>query len=202
MPTFLCHGKKKIYSSFVYQIDITPSKNGSDVTIYTIERSSLLAAKSNDGYALKIAIRKISSSSKKEFKKENESDYYIFAIGTILIIGIFIFIVGYFGLKTNKHRVKRKTINTSLQEEEELSISFEKPLDEQNKIALIFFKKMYYLVIVGSTNILLGKYTKEEIESKGGIEKILESSQEDIENFLNKSNDYKKFEEYKEKASK
>jgi len=196
---------KKVNTPFVYQIELQPLEKDSELIIYTIEKAAVLAAKSSDGFGLKLLIKKLipitkSTNTKKEQK--NESNLMLFIIGAIFIIAIFIAILLIFTSK--KSTIKKKIINIKNPKESELDIKFEKNLDEHNKLALISFKGINYLVIIGSTNILLGKYPQDVINKEEDFEKIIEENQTQIKNIFSNNEEQEvlnELESYKEKAS-
>ncbi|WP_281950582.1 hypothetical protein [Nitrosophilus kaiyonis] len=200
---------KKIDSNFIYQIELLPKNQDSELIIYTIEKAAVLAAKSSDGYSLKLLIKKYIPKNNKKVtvKKEktaqnSEYNIFLFIIGAIIIILLFLLIL--FISSTKKEKIKKKTINVKNQKENEIEIKFEKNLDEHNKIALISFKGTNYLVIIGSTNLLLGKY-KQNISNEEEFEKIIEENQPQLKDIFEKNEENEilnELESYKEKVSK
>ncbi len=196
---------KKVDTPFVYQIALQPKDDDSELIIYTIEKTALFASKSNDGYKLKLTIKKIENSTNKTKPvKEDSSDYNIFLyiLGSIVIIALFILIFFLFTIK-KKPNIKKKSININSEKEKNIKIQFEKPLDEKNKIALIEYNGVNYLVIIGSTNILLGKYKKGEIKSEEEFNRLVEETQPIKEDSDSKNDELlNELESYKEKVSK
>lgn len=199
---------KKIDTPFVYQIALQPKENSSELIVYTIADTAVLAAKSSNGYRLKLTLKKLKQI--KQTPKKNSSGYsflntLFYIAGSIIIIVLFIFLFFIFASKS-RHRIKKKSINIKNEKEKEINIKFEKPLDEHNKIALISFKNINYLVIIGSTNILLGKYKEGEISSEEDFAKLVENTQANIDNLSTKEREKEdvlnELEEYKEKVSK
>lgn len=198
---------KKIDSSFIYQIALQPKDSDSELIVYTIDKTAVLAAKSNDGYGLKLTLKRLKQINQPAEKKSGSSNFFnilLYIIGSIVIVALFIFIFFIFSAK--KPKIKKKSINIESEKEKEINVKFEKPLDEHNKIALIAYKDVNYLVIIGSTNILLGKYKEGEINSQEDFEKLISSTQVNNED-ISLKNDKKdeilnELEEYKEKVSK
>ena len=199
---------KKIDSNFIYQIELLPKKRDSELIIYTIEKAAVLAAKSSDGYGLKLLIKKYIPKNRKTLDKKektvekNEYNIFLFIIGAIVIILLFLLIL--FFTSTKKEKIKKKTINIKNQKENDLEIKFEKNLDDHNKIALISFKGTNYLVIIGSTNLLLGKY-KQDISNEEEFEKIIKENQPQIKDMFKPDEEneiFSELESYKEKVSK
>lgn len=195
---------KKINTSFVYQVELLPRKEDSLLIIYTIEKVSILAAKSSDGFGMKIVVKKLNLDSKSSKKEIDDSlSYFLFIVGGAVIVAIFIFALFLFLPKTK--RIKKKSLTIKNPKEKELNIRFEKPLDEHNKLTLISYKGVNYLVLIGNNNILLGKYKEDEIGNKEDFNRVVEENLDQIESFFSKKEENKNIDEldlYKEKASK
>ena len=208
--TLLAPWQKKLSSKLVYQINATPVKNGAMISFYTTTNPSLLAAKSKDGYSLKITLfskeaidrsKPSTSSFANLFHKIPFKKIGIFLLGTLVLILAFLFLIKI--LSKSGSRVKEtKRIIVENPQTETFKILFEKPLDEKNKIALIEHNGIQYLVIIGSTNVLLGKYKEGEIDSHEEFEKAIE--EQNIQEALKpKPQDeiFTTIEEYKRRAS-
>ncbi len=195
---------KKIDTPYVYQIELMPKGPDSELLIYTVEKTAVMAAKSSDGYGLKLLIKKLSAPIQKPTpQKSGVAKYLLQAVGVLAVIALFVVIL-FFLISKSRPKVKKKSINLKTEKEKAIKIRFEKALDEHNKLALISFKGVNYLVIIGSTNILLGKYKEEEIESEEDFNKLFEENKNEIDSIFSPKDDEtpSEFDLYKEKASK
>ncbi len=197
--------QKKLDTPFVYQIEVLPDKGGSDVVVYTTQKVKIFAAKSKDGFSLKIEIKNLSSP---PTTKESSSFGSFLSWILLIIIAILIFLILRKTFFAPSIPTKTKTIYIQTPQTPEFEIKFEKPLDEQNKIALISFKGIDYLVLIGTTNVLLGKYKKGEIDSMEEFENAIQSqnisqAQEEKEGKTPPKEEeiFTTIEEYKRKAS-
>ncbi|BAF70302.1 hypothetical protein [Nitratiruptor sp. SB155-2] len=190
--------QKKLHNPNVYQIDVLPAKNGSNVIIYSTKKIKLRAAKSKDGFSLKIEIYAPTQTLAKTVHKSTDTGIWIL----ISIGGFVVLIMLAVAIKlSSANKVAKKKVIVPKQEEE-FTIKFEKPLDEHNKIALISFKGIDYLVLIGSTNVLLGKYKEGEIESMEAFESAIENHNiEPTKQIQEKEEIFTTIEEYKRKAS-
>jgi len=191
--------QKKLNTPFVYQIEVLPAKGGSNVLIYTTKKVKIFAARSKDGFSLKIGIKNPTptASAKSSFNVGVNWKWIAIALVTLLIILLLLKLL--FG---RSKPTKTKTIHIQNPKTSEFQIKFEKPLDERNKIALISFKGIDYLVLIGTTNVLLGKYKEGEIGSLEEFESAIES--QDISQAMRPTPQDEIFttiEEYKRKAS-
>jgi len=133
-------------------------------------------------------------------KKANEfsSSYYI--VIAILIIGIIIlmFVKNRVTPRMlNKERKKIKYNNQSWLFKEtsstspitnnspNVSIRFQKNLDTHNSVVMLDFAEQSYLLLIGSNNVLLDKYTEEKPKSQDEFDIILQDKHEKLESFLN-----------------
>ncbi len=192
--------QKKLNTSFVYQIEVLPAKGGSNVLIYTAKKVKIFAARSKDGFSLKIGIKNptpITTTTKTSFHITAYWKWIAIALATLVIFWFLLKLL--FG---RSKPAKTKTIHVQNPKTSEFEIKFEKPLDERNKIALISFKGIDYLVLIGTTNVLLGKYKEGEIGSLEEFESAIES--QDISQAMRPAPQDEIFttiEEYKRKAS-
>ena len=109
-----------------------------------------------------------------------------------------------------KAAVKENIPAASQQDSNEVSIRFQKAIDDKNTVVMIDFGAQSYLILMGNGNILLDKFTDNKPTSQQEFESILQSRHEELEDFLNgtqgkdsfESSHYKEsLESYKEKAA-
>ena len=67
----------------------------------------------------------------------------------------------------------------------EVTIRFQKAIDAHNNVVMLDFGKESYLVLMGNSNILLDKFHEDRPTSQQEFESILQSRHEELENFLN-----------------
>ena len=200
----LAKWQKKLSSPFVYQIEATPLKNGTLISFYTTNNPLFRAARSKDGLSLKLVLLPKESAANEEKSSLAAIDWQKILLWAGVAAAAIIFIALLLRLLGSARRVRQsKRIVVQPQEPVgEFRILFEKPLDEHNKIALIAYKDINYLVIIGSTNVLLGKYKEGEIESHEEFERAIES--QDIAKAMEPKPEDEIFttiEEYKRRAS-
>jgi len=82
----------------------------------------------------------------------------------------------------------QNTTSESIKETNEVSIRFQKAIDEKNTVVMLDFGKESYLVLMGNSNILLDKFHEEKPRSQQEFETILQSRHEELANFLNTNN--------------
>lgn len=82
-------------------------------------------------------------------------------------------------------------------------IRFQKPLDRQNRLLLLEFEGRQYLIVVGSSNLLLDRFTGEDekIEDSESFTSLFEANKKQLDHFL-KENHPDAYEAFKANASK
>ncbi len=153
-------------------------------------------------------------------KDEAVSDRYIIVV-SLLIIGIIILFI----VKKKvvpSHTLKNKTTtkekpwlfnqtNTDAQtptkksnDDNSVSIRFQKDIDEKNSVVMLDFMNQSYLVLMGTTNILLDKFNEDKPTSQEDFESILQDKHKVLEEFLSKEEQItpaKEAQSYSQKAS-
>ncbi|MCF6330183.1 MAG: hypothetical protein L3I99_01385 [Sulfurimonas sp.] len=136
-------------------------------------------------------------------KDETVTDRYIIVV-SLLIAGIIILFVIRKKV-TPVHLLKNKTTptkekswlfnqtNTNKQtptkepsEDSSVSIRFQKDIDEKNSVVMLDFMDQSYLVLMGTSNILLDKFNDNKPITQGDFESILQDKHQILEEFLSK----------------
>jgi len=196
--------QKKLSSKLAYQIDAIPEGEDTRISFYTTTKDLLLyAARSKDRYSLKIVLKQKSAPSRQKEEWKIPFGTILKWGGILLGAGALLFLLIRIVPNLSIPKVKKtKRIVIEHPLNEEFKILFEKPLDERNKIALISFKGVDYLVLIGSSNVLLGKYKEGEILTHEDFERAIES--QDLEKAMEPKPEDEIFttiEEYKRRAS-
>jgi hypothetical protein len=198
---------------------------------------SLIASKTVDAYGLRLRFIKKSVSSQKnadvlESKNENNdalaalptkkdsgisTRYYI--VITIMFIGVLILLYLKRKVDPKKQAPKKDTWlfkqnkpNTvepteTKNEQQNVSIRFQKAINEDNSVVMLDFLNQSYLVLMGKSNILLDKFTDNKPTSQQEFESILQNRHEELEAFLSTNTQERSIEKqeplqaYKERAA-
>ena len=193
--------QRKLDNPALYQIDVEPARNGSKVILYTAKKVRISALRSKDGFSLVISVKSPTATAHTPQKSRIEiKKYLIWAL--YLLAGLLLLWLLLKLLKGASKPAKTKRIVVENPKAAQFEIKFEKPLDERNKIALISFKGIDYLVLIGSSNILLGKYKEGEIMSEEDFHKAIdEQNFEEATRPKPQEEIFTTIEEYKRKAS-
>lgn len=216
---------KQLSSKFLRSLNITPMAGYTQIVAHVPPSVILKASKTSDAYGLrlrftsKVAIKdKTTTNSSTSSilalptkQDANISQSYIIVISVLVIgIGILFYLRQKVVPKQNSQKANAwsfketqtpATINKEISDEN-VSIRFQKSINEDNSVVMLDFGEQSFLVLMGKSNILLDKYTDNKPGSQEDFETILQSRHEELEQFL-KVEDTKKepLQAYKERAA-
>jgi len=133
---------KSFNNYFIRKINISPFKKGILVKVYNSLPYNVSAALSIDKYVIRFRF-KIKSN------KINNNIFYLSSLIKVVIIYLVIIFVIIYVFK------KRQKMDSNVK------VVFKKLIDSKNYLSLIKFESKYYLVIIGSNNILLDIFDEE-----------------------------------------
>lgn len=222
---------KKLSSKYISSISITPMQGYTQITALVPPSINLQASRTSDAYGLRLRFtatqatkkdiegdqkQSISGLNELPTKKDTDISGSYYAVIIILIVGI---IVLYF-LKTkvasSGHRTQKQPswlFNDNPQSQQQkhvtskdhtnnVSIRFQKALNDKNSVVMLDFGEHSYLVLMGTNNILLDKFSGDRPVSEEQFNDMLLSRHEELERFLNDPQEPKEYlSAYKEKAA-
>ncbi|MDQ7046037.1 MAG: hypothetical protein Q9M32_09010 [Sulfurimonas sp.] len=217
---------KVLDSKFLNSINIVPLATYTKIIALVPSSVKLKASKTSDAYGLRLRFSKTIAStdilsSNKVNASTNQrsslptkpdsklsSNYYI--VIAILFLGIVILFVLKNKMNTPNNRKKSnswlfKVANDSKgNTSDEVSIRFQKNINDENSVVMLDFVGQSYLVLMGSNNILLDKFTDNKPVTQDDFDTILQNRHEELDNFLNESETPQEkdpMQVYKEKAA-
>ena len=213
---------KKPNSSFLHSINIVPMENQTQIIATVGKQTNLQVSKTSDAYGLRLRFSankapketKVQNNIPESFtastlptkKSDNLSTSYYIVV-TILIIGIFILIVLKKKITNNttsknpkkeawlfqeNKQAQSNSAEVARQESNQVSIRFQKTLNEENSVVMLDFGEQSYLVLMGKSNILLDKFTDNKPSTEEDFNAILQNRHEELENFLGQNNSRQK----------
>ena len=223
---------KKVSSQYLHSLTITPMNHETIIVASVTPSTRLIASKTSDSYGLRLRFtdkKAIKSSTTAKTttaptkslstlptKKDDNLSQSYYVVVAILVLGIFILLYIKKKMKpipknkqTQNNWLFKNTQESTMQNNgnmatQNVSIRFQKAIDDKNSVVMLDFGKQSYLVLMGNSNILLDKFTDNKPTSQKEFNEILQSRQEDLENFLGKSKIEEKQEPlqaYKERAA-
>ncbi|MCW8839159.1 MAG: hypothetical protein OQK11_10700 [Thiovulaceae bacterium] len=206
---------KQISSEYIKTLAITPLANYVQLVASVSDNITLTASKTADAYGLRLRFQKEISANKQTTsqvtsvkspishlptKKTDDITQSYYIVIAILIVGIIIlFIVK--KKVTPRNTMHNQTKSNNLQKTDiplekisdhgnsEVSIRFQKNIDENNSVVMLDFMDQSYLVMMGSNNVLLDRFRDEKPASQEEFNMILQDHQQMLENFLNEQNE-------------
>ena len=222
---------KKLSTKFLQSITITPMAGYTQIVASVPSSVRLIASKTSDSYGLRLRFTNkaatkssvpASTGSLDHLPMKNDegmSQSYYIVVG-ILIIGIIILFLlknklviakdkneatGWsFSETTSEAKPTPAPSVSSPTHDENVSIRFQKKIDEANSVIMLDFDEQSYLILMGKGNILLDKFTDDKPTSQDDFESILQSRHQELDEFLrvDKTDERKEpLQSYKEKAA-
>ena len=202
---------EKINSKIVQNLSLTPYKNQTFVEIDSKNQFEVSASKTVDNFGLRLRIKpkngikddnllasKIASN--KYTTKQDSSDIttaFIKVVSVLLLLVVILYFLK--NWITNRANSTSWLFSNQSTKKQNIKILNQRALDTKNRIALIKFKEHSYLVILGSSNILLDKFKNDAIDEKE-FENILHDNTQKLDQFFKSKVD--KLNIYKNRASK
>ena len=114
--------------------------------------------------------------------------------------------------QTNTQATQARTTDTAVampDNNNDISIRFQKTLNEKNSVVMLDFGVQSYLVLMGANNILLDKFTDDKPTTQEDFESILQNRHQELDDFLRvesnnnsgKSQPKEALQAYKERAA-
>jgi len=224
--------RKQISSKFISSLSITPMSGYTKIVVSVPPSVKLRASKTSDSYGLRLRFTNKSAikntrTTKKQLnepklsalptKKSGDMDKSYYMVIAILIVGIILLLVIKKRVTPAKFKEEKQKLNknknknswlfqetTTPEMSGDVSIRFQKSIDQENSVVMLDFSGQSYLIMMGSTNVLLDRFQDDEPKSQSDFETILQSRHKELDNFLHKEDEEETKEPlqaYKERAS-
>jgi arsenate reductase-like glutaredoxin family protein len=224
---------KRVSSRYLHSLTITPMAGYTQIVASLPSSVKLKASKTSDAYGLRLRFSNKSSLKRRDkalatsnslsalpTKKDGSgmrNNYIIVSI--ILIIGILILL--YIKKKaTNvtkqnswlfeqnntpqeEKNTKQNLTKSDLNNSSDVSIRFQKNINNENSVVMLDFMDQNYLVLMGKNNILLDKFVENKPSSQEDFETILQERHDELDEFMQIQNEQQKeaLQAYKERAA-
>ncbi|MBU1882958.1 hypothetical protein KKB80_01770 [bacterium] len=211
---------KQLTSPYLTQIAITPISTYTQITAYIPSDVKLQASKTSDAYGLRLrfskpvpSVQTTPSATQALPTKQDiqiSSGYYVVVAILIVALGFVFYlkkkIVNVTNPRKNSSMTKpaRKSwlFNTKDDTQEDIHIRFSKQIDQVNKVIMVDYGNLSYLVLSGNENILLDKFEDDKPVTNNEFEEILKARNEELTSLLQiKTREKEPFQTYKEKAA-
>ncbi|WP_324170575.1 hypothetical protein [Sulfurimonas sp.] len=216
---------KKLSSQYLYSISITPMSGYTQIIASVPSTVKLIASKTSDAYGLRLRFASKASSkittqeqirTSKNFistlptKKSIEISNAYYGVIALLVLGIIVLLfikkkatVKKVNPSSNKWLFKENEQNQeATAQSDNVSIRFQKNLDNTNNVVMLDFADQSYLLLMGNSNILLDKFSDNKPVTQEDFESILQNRHKELDNFLSLNEEVKEpLQAYKEKAA-
>ena len=128
-------------------------------------------------------------------------DYRYYSVLGVLALLLVVLLVIKAKLKNKQKTIKTKRENgwfEKVKSDEGVEIIYEKPLDDTNKVVLFQHLDRRYLVLTGTSNVLLDKFGEEKMTSEQDFQSFFEENQKKLNAYIENR---QTLDAYKDKAS-
>lgn len=203
---------KSINSKILQKLNINPVKNKTIITLTSNKKIQINASKTIDDFGLRIRIKSPEIISKEQIKtsenvlaipaKESQASInsrYISVIAVLLLFIIVLFVMKkIINLNKGSSKIPMNWLFKN-STQEQVNILHQKQIDNQNKIMLLEYQSRKYLVIIGTSNILLDQFGQDSIQTKGEFEDFFNQNKQRLNDYLSKR--YTPLDNYKAKIT-
>lgn len=201
--------QETLESSMLKEFYIIPTSSSSvKVELITLMELSITASKTIDGYGLRIRAKPIQNTPQAKAQSttladiganagfEIDTNYYIVIAVLLILLIVLLFIKRSLN---NTQAVNKKSWLFQNNSDDAVKILYRKPIDAQNSVALIEFYDTGYLVLTGSSNVVLDRFVDKKVKSQDDFQEVFEQNRKKLENYLER--DGNKLKSYKDKVS-
>ena len=128
-------------------------------------------------------------------------DYRYYSVLGVLALLLVMLLFVKAKLKNKQKTIKTKRENgwfEKVKSDESVEIIYEKPLDDTNKVVLFQHLDRRYLVLTGTSNVLLDKFGEEKMTSEQDFQSFFEENQKKLNTYIENR---QTLDAYKDKAS-
>jgi len=207
---------KTLRTSYLRKMTITPINSHTEIILQTAPDVKMSASKTSDAYGLRLRFFKTEAVQQSSTTKQNSTspasslptrgdnkfNNAYFIVIAILIFGIILML----WLKRRmgaSPSSKSKWLFKNTTKKEGISVRFQKPLDPKNRVAMLDFEGQSYLVLLGTSNVLLDKFIDgKPVSTQSEFDKILDENKTELDSYLQLDPaDVEPLQSYKQKAS-
>lgn len=196
--------EKNINSNILQAITIAPNKDSINVIIKSKNSIGVIASKTVDGFGLRIRTKSIAKASQKPTNttvsdktqtpistKPSEDLVDGRYLSVIFLLSIMVIFMFWIKRRVTKKTEKVKSKNSWLFKKDdkntpngEVNVLHQKNIDNNNSVVLLEFENRKYLVMTGSSNVLLEKFSQGDIKDDSDFEKAFEDNRKKLDEYL------------------
>ena len=204
---------KQLSSTLVKTLKIVPMGNYTEIIAFVPSSTVLKASKTADSYGLRLRFmlkkntsQQVSTTTKSQTTTstlptqkglEISTSYYV--VVAFLIFGIVVLFMlkksvlnkenrnltnSWMKKKPDKQAPQENKVNPpSLNNSDEVTIRFQKQLNENNSVVLLDYGKYSYLFVMGENSVLLDKFTDDKPTTQSEFDNILATQYQELDNY-------------------
>ncbi|MBL0687160.1 MAG: hypothetical protein JJV95_01645 [Sulfurospirillum sp.] len=190
--------ENNINSTILQDIIIQSSENHVNVTLKSKNPITVIASKTVDGFGLRIRTKPLAEIQNNQIEQKTPITTKVHEdlideryISVILVLSVLILFMLWLRKKVTKKGSELKNqkswlfkSNSSHLASEKVNILHQKPLDNSNSVVLLEFQDKKYLVMTGASNLLLEKFSKDDIKDDSDFEKAFEDNRKKLDEYL------------------
>ena len=211
--------EEHLQSKFISKFSIIPQTNRTALVLILNDDIHFKVSKTVDNYGLRLRFlqnriptattlgKKSPTIEKQKSKLVTQPDSVVGNRYLIVVVILFFAVLVLFLVKKKVQKNKGTgggwLFKNPLQANEQFNILFQKPIDNVNKVVLMEVNDKQYLVVLGTSHLLLDSFDKQAV-TEDGFESILQNNQQELDDYMKISDSSDKqdpLQSYKEKAS-
>ncbi len=215
---------KPLNSKYISNLVISPITNYTQVAATVPSDVQVQASKTADSYGLRLRFDKGAATLPSDTNATNtvatlptkqeleiSTGYYVVIIVLLATLGFVFYLKKKMGAvipKTNNATPNIKPLKKpwmfgpKTEVHEDLQVRFSKQLDQINRIVMVDYGNLSYLILAGQSNILLDKFEDDKPLNKNEFEELLRDRNDELNALLNtRPKEKEPFQTYKEKAA-
>ncbi len=201
---------KEVSSKYLKSLSITPMSDYTKIVAKVPASVKLQASKTADAYGLRLRFttqapkksdvktEPVSNLESLPTKKDDDISQSYYIVITILIIGILILF--YIKKRVTPIQSSKKkdsswlfkdtnqdaqmNIQATSETTPDVSIKFQKAINDTNSVVMLEFSGQGYLVLMGKNNVLLDRFVDNKPQTQDDFETILQSRHKELDDFL------------------
>jgi hypothetical protein len=209
---------KNVASPFLSKLTITPIGNQTQIITTVAPSVKMQASKTSDAFGLRLRFYKgavtttaapaktASPVAALPTKPEGQYDRSYMVVILILLVAIVI-------LLWLKSRIGKPSTASSASKpwlfskkggglKEDVNIRFQKALDPKNRVVMLDYADESYLIVIGTSNVLLDKFHGSKPVTQNDFEEMLQNKHEELDEYLQIDRPVQEpLQSYKEKAA-
>ena len=179
---------EKVESNIIQEIKIVPFKNQTFIKVASKKPYNIQASKTVDNYGLRIRVKPATlqtlQTNKLITKQESDISGSFFKVIIVLslLLGVLYLLKKWL---MNKNQLSGSWLfHKDPNKKQDIKVIHQKALDSKNRVALLEYNGIDYLVILGNNNIILDKFKSDKKDADREFDKLLNQNDQRLDKLL------------------